>query len=208
MRLHKLVFAAPLLVGGCASPVPQTDWDRMGVDEAEYRRVKHDVTAQMEIETKAQTNRLAPAFSRRDTYGKAIAVGKGPKPQFVIFVKRGCPCSIDAQVLFNKLARRYEDKVEFVGVIDKESQEFATQFKSAFPIVDEPSKGLMKAYDARASVYSALVARNGHIVKMWPGYSAAWLKEMNSMMAKASATPEKPFDPEFAPKEKLSGCPF
>ncbi len=205
MRLHPLLFALPILLAGCQPPAPVDDF---GVDAAELARVKHDVTAQMELEAKAQTNRLAPAFSRTDTYGKAVAVGKGEKPQFVLFIKRGCPCSIEAQVLFNKLARRYDGKVEFVGVIDKDSQNFATQFKSAFPIVDEPSKGLMKAYDARASVYSALVARNGHIVKMWPGYSAGWLKEMNGLLAKASATPEKPFDPEFAPKEKASGCPF
>ena len=108
----------------------------------------------------------------------------------------------------NKLARKFKDRVDFVGVIDKEGKDFATQFQVAFPVVEEPSKGLMKKFDARASVYSALVARNGHIVKMWPGYSAAWLKEMNGLMSKASATKETPFDPEYAPKEKASGCPF
>lgn len=162
----------------------------------------------MELESAAQANRVAPAFQRKDSYGTAVSVGKGSLPQFVVFTKKGCPCSIDAQPLFSKLALKFKDKVEFVGVIDKGAQDFATQFKATYPVVEEPSLALMKAFDARASVYCALVARNGHIVKMWPGYSADWLKEMNGLLAKASATKETPFDPEYAPKEKASGCPF
>lgn len=162
----------------------------------------------MELESKAQASRLAPAFVRKDSYGAEVRVGEGDLPQMVIFTKSGCPCSVDAQLLFSKLALKYKGKVEFVGVIDKGAQAFSTQYKASYPIVEEPSLGLMRAFDARASVYSALVARNGHIVKMWPGYSADWLREMNSLLAKASATKETPFDPEYAPKEKASGCPF
>ncbi len=180
----------------------------LNIDPAEYGKIRHFVTAQMELESKAKTQKVAPAFSRTDDFGKPVKVGEGPRPQLVLFIKKGCPCSIDAQPLFNRLARKFDGKVDFVGVIDKEGKEFSNQFRVAFPIVDEPSKNLMKAFDARSSVYSALVARNGHIVKMWPGYSADWLKEMNSLLAKASATKETPFDPEYAPKEKATGCAF
>ncbi len=211
MKLPPFLLLAALAVG-CAPSAPSSsanaDLERLGIDPAEYAKVHHDVTARMELEAKSQANRLAPAFARTDPYGKTVNVGKEPMPQMVVFVKKGCPCSIDAQPLFNKLARRFEGKVEFVGVIDKEAKDFSTQFRVAFPVIEEPTLKLMRAYDARASVYSALVARNGHIVKMWPGYSAAWLKEMNGLLAKASATPEKSFDPEYAPTEKASGCPF
>lgn len=207
MRLHNLLFAASVVAVGCA-PSPRSDLEALGIDPAEYARIRHDVTAQMELETKAMTNRLAPAFTRKDSYGTQVQVGKGPKPQFVLFIKQGCPCSIESQLLFSKLSRKFRDTVQFVGVIDKDGQAFATQYKASFPVIEEPSLGLMKAFDARASVYSALVARNGHIVKMWPGYSADWLKEMNTLLAKASATKETPFDPEYAPKDKASGCPF
>ena len=220
MNARNLLVVLPMalvLVGGAAAlslrPASKiepasSDLEKLGIDPAEFGRVHHDVTAQMELETKAQTNRLAPAFDRKDSYGHEVRVGALDRPQFVLFIKKGCPCSFDAQPLMNKLARKFKDKVEFVGVIDKEGQDFATQLQVAFPVIEEPSKGLMRAYDARASVYSALVARNGHIVKMWPGYSARWLKEMNDLMAKASATKPTPFDPEYAPKEKASGCPF
>lgn len=210
MRLPRTLAVAPLLLVGCrpAAPAPADDLSALGIDPVEYARVRHAVTAQMELESQAQASRLAPTFDRKDSYGKEVRVGKGPLPQLVLFVKKGCPCSIDAQPLFSKLALKYQGKVEFVGVIDKEAQDYATQFKATFPVIEEPSLGLMRAFDARSSVYSALVARNGHIVKMWPGYSANWLKEMNALLAKASATKETPFDPEYAPKEKASGCPF
>ncbi|RYG17380.1 hypothetical protein EON82_23935 [bacterium] len=211
-ELASLVLATTLV--GCNLKPAETSaplkdqLTAVNIDPNEFGKVRHEVTAQMELETKAQANRLAPVFDRKDVFGKDARAGKGDRPQMVIFIKNGCPCSIDAQPLFNRLARKYEGKVDFVGIIDKEGKEFSNQFLVAFPVVEEPSKGLMKAYDARASVYTALIARNGHIVKMWPGYSAGWLKEMNALMAKASATKETPFDPQYAPQEKASGCPF
>lgn len=210
MRLHPALVAVPVAFVGCQTSAPPqaSNLESLGIDSAEYAKVRHAVSAQMELETKAQANRAAPPFDRKDPYGRTAKVGKGDRPQMVIFIKRGCPCSIDAQPLFNRLARKFDKKVDFVGVIDKEAREFGNQFSVVFPIIDEPSLALMKAYDARASVYCALVARNGHIVKMWPGYSADWLREMNTLMAKASATKETPFDPQYAPKEKASGCPF
>ena len=209
MRVPRSLFAAPILLIGCA-PTPQsgTDLESLNIDAAEYGRVHHFVTDQMELESKAVANRVAPPFSRKDDYGAEVSVGKGPRPQFVLFIKRGCPCSIDAQPLFSRLALKYKKDVEFVGVIDEDAKEFATQFKATFPVVNEPSLDLMRAYDARASVYCALVARNGHIVKMWPGYSAAWLKDMNALLAKAAAVKVTPFDPQYAPVEKATGCPF
>jgi thiol-disulfide isomerase/thioredoxin len=214
MRAKSLLVVLPMLVAGCnpgssATPPPSaSQLEGLNIDPAEFGKIRHFVTTQMELETKAMTQKVAPAFSRTDDFGKTAKVGQGDRPQMVIFVKFGCPCSVDAQPLFNRLARKFDGKVDFVAVIDKKGKDFSNQFSVPYPILDEPSKGLMKAFDARASVYSALVARNGHIVKMWPGYSADWLKEMNALMAKASATKETPFDPQYAPKEKASGCPF
>ena len=208
MRFLNPLFAAPILLLGCAPKPAEDSLESLNIDAAEYGRTRHFVTAQMELESKAAAQRLAPPFVRKDEYGMEVSVGKGARPQFVLFIKRGCPCSIEAQVLFSRLALKYRKEVEFVGVIDKDAKEFATQFKATFPVVNDPSLNLMRAYDARASVYSALVARNGHIVKMWPGYSAAWLGEMNALLAKAAAIEETPFDPQFAPKEKATGCAF
>lgn len=210
------LILVPLMFGCRPQPAavvqlgPNNDPASLGIDAKELIKVRHAVTAQMQLEADAMKSRVAPPFDRKDVYGKDVAVGEpnAKRPQFVIFVKKGCPCSFDAQPLFNKLADKFDGKVDFVGVIDKGGKEFSTQLKVAFPVVDEPSLKLMKAYDARASVYSALVARNGHIVKMWPGYSADILKEMNGLIAKAAAVPETPFDPEYAPIEKASGCPF
>lgn len=215
MRVKNLLVVLPVLVVGCnsASTSPSApssaQLESLNIDPAEYNpAIRHFVTAQMEVETTAMANKVAPAFTRKDDFGKTATVGASDHPQMVIFVKFGCPCSVDATPIFNKLAHKYEGKIDFVGVIDKKAKDFSNQFRVSYPLIEEPSLKLMKAFDARASVYSALVARNGHIIKMWPGYSASWLQEMNGLMAKASATKETPFDPEYAPKEKASGCPF
>lgn len=211
MRLpYALLIVPAALLVGCepSAPTPANDLEALGINSSDYGKVRHNVTAQMELESKAKVNRVAPTFERVDPFGKKVSVGAGARPQMVLFIKKGCPCSFDAQPLFNKLALKYKDKVDFVGVIDKGARDWSNQLSVVFPVVEEPSLGLMKAYDARSSVYSALVARNGHIVKMWPGYSANWLKEINGLLAKASATKPTPFDPEYAPQTKAAGCPF
>jgi hypothetical protein len=132
-------------------------------------------------------------------------------PQFVLFIKDACPCSIDAQPIFNKLAERFKSKVQFVGVIDGDqiaAKKFASQFSVEFPVVGDKDLTVIHKFGAQAGVFSALLARNGHLIKMWPGYSADLLAKMNHEMSQATDSKETPFDPEYAPKKKTTGCAF
>lgn len=174
---------------------------------------RHLVTPIMLRETAAETKKPAPAVHALDSEGKEVALGStnALRPQFVYFVLDGCPCSFDAEPLFHKLAKQFAGKVDFVSVIDapkSRAHEWATQMLVDYPVIPDPDKKIIHAYGARASVYSALLDRDGRIVKMWPGYSADYLREMNKLMADVSGTPERPFDPEYAPKVKATGCAF
>jgi hypothetical protein len=179
----------------------------------DFTSPKHYVTPQMEMETAAMGNREEPATVGVSDSGHKVAIAPvgGGEPQFILFIKNACPCSIDAQPLFNRLAMRFAGHIEFVGVIDSDlagAKRYASQFSVAFPVVADPGLGTIHSFGATAGVYSALVARNGHLIKMWPGYSASMLGEMNRTLSKAAGVKAVPFDPQYAPRAKTTGCAF
>lgn len=178
----------------------------------ETHGVVHPVTPKMETETRAQSRKAAPVLSLASYDGKPVAIGSASdKPTFVYFVKEGCPCSFDAEPLFEELYEHLGRKVAFVSISDadvKGAKKWSTEMTVPYPVVSDPKAHAMKAFGAVSSVYGALLDREGRIVKMWPGYSKGFLKEMNAQMSEAAGVPERPFDTKYAPIEKATGCAF
>jgi peroxiredoxin len=190
------------LASGRGVSVPQ-----LGID-LNYPR--HYVTQAMELETAAMKNRRVSEVTAGDELGRRVVVAGG-QPQFLLFIKDGCPCSIDAQPLFNRLARQFDGKVQFLGVIDGDADKakvYAEHYNCAFPVLADKNLAIAREFEAKGGLYSVLVARNGHIVKMWPGYSAEMLGEMNHLVAQEGEVKEVAFDPQYAPTVKTAGCAY
>jgi hypothetical protein len=173
---------------------------------------KHPVTELMLRETAKLSKQTAAPFSVRSLAGGPVSIGgTQPLPQFLLFIKRDCPCSVDAQPIFNSLARHYEGKVRFVGVVDGDilaARKWVANNPSAFPVVADPSLAIVHAYRAKSSVYSALVSKDGRVEHLWPGYSIEMLKEMNRDLAALVGEKVREFDTAYAPVAKTSGCAF
>ena len=172
----------------------------------------HPVTSKMEEETAARSRKAAPVLSLTSYDGKPVSLGRETdRPIFVYFVKQGCPCSFDAEPLFNDLYDHLNRKVDFVSVTDadeKGAKRWSTEMSVPYPVISDTKAHAMHLYGAKSSVYGALLDRKGRIVKMWPGYSKGFLREMNTLMSKVAEIPEKPFDTKYAPIEKATGCAF
>jgi peroxiredoxin len=174
---------------------------------------RHPVTTAMTSETASMSRKVAPAFSVKDVSGKTVSIGSpnADRPQFVYFVLDGCPCSFDAEPIFQDLSQQFKGQVDFVTVTDgdaKKAKQWWMQMSVPYSVISDPKLDLMKAYGATNALFSALISRDGHIVKMWPGYSIDILHEMNRLMAKEAGIPEKPFDTKYAPKDRSSGCAY
>lgn len=180
-----------------------------GVDLSEPR---HPVTEEMAQKVKSLDQKSGKFFKLPDTTGKPVLIGgQGPKPQFLFFVKKGCPCSYDAEPIMHNLYRQFQGKVDFISVTDAEipdAKKWVTDLKVPYPVISCPKLEVMEAYQAPASVYSTLIDKNGTIVKRWAGYSRGYLKEMNEEMFKLIGEPVKEFDPTYAPEVRASGCTF
>ena len=166
----------------------------------------------------AKLNQKVGKFFRLpDTTGKPVQIGgQGSKPQFLYFVKKGCPCSFDAEPVFHRLFAHFGGKVDFIAVTDAEfadakkwaTDKWATNVGVPYPVVSNPKLDVMEAYQAPGSVYNTLLDQNGTIVKRWAGYSQDYLKEINAEMSKLIGEPVKPFDTKDTPKNRTSGCSF
>lgn len=172
----------------------------------------HPITEAMAKEASKMARKSAPAFHVLDVKGVSHSLsGIRDRPQLLLFILDTCPCSIDAQPIFNRFAKHWDGKIDFLGVINvdaKKGRSWASDYRPVFPVVPDPNLRIIHAYQARQSVYSALVSRKGEIVKLWPGYSADLMQEMNELMAVEIGEKPRPFDAQYAPKDKTSGCVF
>ncbi len=173
---------------------------------------RHPVTAEMEAGVTKLDRKVGKFFRLPDTTGKQTLIGgQGPKPQFLYFVKKGCPCSFDAEPLLQSLYKHFGGRVDFISVTDAspaDALKWVSDLKVPYPVVSDPKLETMEAYQAPASTYSTLLDKNGLIVKRWAGYSKEYLVEMNTEMAKALGEEVKPFDTQYAPLTRTSGCTF
>lgn len=185
-----------------------------GVDLSQPR---HPVTAEMAERVKKLDRKVGKFFKLPDTAGKPTLIGgQGPRPQFLYFVKKGCPCSFDAEPVMHKLYEHFAGKIDFIEVTDadmKDAKDWVDDFAKQnspipYPVVSNPKLDVMEAYQAPASVYSTLLDQNGLIVKRWAGYSIDYMKEMNAEISRLLGEPAKEFVPKDAPKNRTSGCSF
>lgn len=174
---------------------------------------RHPVTGEMRTDAAKRAGALAPAFELPDSEGAEVASKDLLKrgPMVVVMTKDGCPCSIESQPHFNKIHELYKDKASFVGIIDSDqvtAQLYKRSQSVPYPILHTTKADVFKAFRAKQSVYVYLVGKDGEVARVWPGYSATMLIDLNEQLALAAGVPAKPLTIKDAPSEMTSGCYF
>ncbi|SIO59536.1 Peroxiredoxin [Singulisphaera sp. GP187] len=173
---------------------------------------KHIVTPEMAGASRAMLDRPAPNFSKAATDGKTYRLEEMLRNGLVIltFVKEGCPCSDAAQPFFNELHAAYP-RVSIRGVINvaaEPAKRWADKFHVTYPLLLDPNEELVRDYGVENSAYVVLIGSNGEIAKHWPGYSESMLRELGSLTAKMTGSPEKSLSFADAPTDLYTGCPY
>jgi len=174
---------------------------------------RHPVTEPMWQQARAVAGKPAPNFTLLDPAGASVTLRDECKkgPVVLVFTKDGCPCSMEAQVFFNRLAIAYKGKATFFGVIDAVSH-VASKYRDDFSVPYQMLLGadgaVYKSFFAHQSVYTTLVGPDGTVVKQWPGYSKSMLAELDAAIALAAKTNPVAIDAKLAPEKMNSGCPF
>jgi peroxiredoxin len=152
----------------------------------------------------------APAFSAMGSDGKTHTLSSltAKGDVFLYFIKEDCPINDQALKYFNQLGAAYKDKATIVGVFNGNEAKFKRwQAKSKLPIMSlyDPDLKIVKSYKADASPWMIHVAKDGKVAKIWPGYSVAFLNEMNASMAGAAKVPAAKLDLAGAPNNTRYG---
>ncbi|MBS1713646.1 MAG: redoxin domain-containing protein [Armatimonadetes bacterium] len=174
---------------------------------------RHPVTGPMLRDAKAQIGQTAPAFSLPDPEGRTVALQGLTKigPVVLVFTKDGCPCSIESQPFFNRLAEGYSGKVAFLGIIDGPAHvasKYRDDFKVPYPMLLAGDGAVYKAFRASRSVYTTLIGPEGKVLRQWPGYSKDMLKDLNFELARYTGIKPIDIDLSMAPEKPSSGCSF
>jgi len=146
----------------------------------------------------------APAFSGKASDGKNYSLKDlvKEKPAFVVFWKERCPHNPKASSLFNALSKAYEGKVNLVGVVwtsEDKLEGWSKQFSINHPLLADADKKVITSYGLSKSIGTYQIGTDGKIVKLFPGYGATELKELNEAMAAAAGVPVANVDLSVAP---------
>lgn len=203
LMLLPVVLGFAILFAVLARNTQQPDFDP---------RVRHPVTNRMISRTEKMATRPAPPFRLQDAAGRwhSLQDLSQEGPILLYFIGKDCPCSVDAEPMFNALAFAYP-RAKVVGVINcgaADAKKWAEENLSNHPVLLDPANRTMADYRAEASVYSAVVTQSGKIVKMWPGYSQSIMDEISRTLADLTGSPFVKLDRRLAPKEMAAGCAF
>ena len=171
---------------------------------------RHPVTTRMQKGVDAQTKEPSPDIALTAHTGESWNLKDALKtgPVFAYFILDGCPCSVEAEPLYHRLAKNAE-KATVVGIITSKAEiarKWVDMFKTPYPVLSDADGKVAAAFKAERSAYSAIITQEGTIDRMWAGYSESMLQEANRRLAELTGVESKPLDTAYAPQELSSGC--
>ncbi len=123
---------------------------------------KHYVTPAQLVESGALAERKVGAFSAVASDGTIFTWSEtsANRPLVLVFIRRDCPCSIEFEPFFHRLAGRYRDVAEFAGVIDDGAAAalaYATANKTPYRVLADPDREIIDRFEAKNGGYVALL---------------------------------------------------
>jgi AhpC/TSA family len=133
------------------------------------------------------------------------------QPVVVVFLKDGCPCSVESEPFFRRVAALYRSHVRFIGVIDapvKRARQFASEQQVPYLILADPQRRLIRRLNAKHGGYVALLTPAGVIDGFWPGCTAVTMRDLGRRIARLAGIAERSLDVAGMPLALITGCPF
>ena len=147
------------------------------------------------------------------------------RPLLLVFIKKGCPCSVELEPFFHRLERSYADVVCVAGVIDadvRSARHYAEANATPYPILADPERQIIQRFRAENGAYVALLVPHGALLEvvvtgtpdgsvvdsLWPGVSAELFTQMGQRIAAVARVTERPLDVSGLPSAPITGCPF
>jgi peroxiredoxin len=179
----------------------------------DHAREKHYVSPRQLADSNGMVQRQAGDFSAMTQDGRRMDWGdlSGGRPVVLIFIKEGCPCSVEVEPFFQRVEMLYAGEVRFSGVIDAGTEaaaRYAIDQGVAHPILADPERRLIRRFRAKNGCYVVLLTPGGVIEGFWPGCSADTMRQLGRRIAGLAGVEERPLDVSGMPASLTTGCPF
>jgi hypothetical protein len=174
---------------------------------------KHPVTPNQLAASNAVVQRVIDDLVVTDAEGRSLdwpALSEG-RPVVIVFIKVGCPCSVEFEPYFHRLAEAYRGAVRFVGIIDGDgarARRYAETNSVPYPIIADPETRLIGRFDAKNGGYAALLRPEGIVAGFWPGFSRDAMADLGRRIAGLVSVAEHAIDTRGLPVKLTTGCPF
>jgi peroxiredoxin len=135
----------------------------------------------------------------------------GGQPVVLVFIKNGCPCSVECELFFRRVERLYRASARFAGVLDGDvdsARRYATEHQVPYPVLADAKRTIIGRLQAKNGCYASLLRPDGVIVGNWPGSSADALRDLGRRIADLTGVAERPLDVTSIPNVLTTGCPF
>jgi peroxiredoxin len=137
-----------------------------------------------------------------------FAVGR---PVVIVFIKQGCPCSVQFEPFFRRLEDAYSGAVRVLGIIDGDcatARRYVETAQVKHPVLADPERTLIGRFKAENGGYVALVRPDGTIAVLWPGLSASMMRDVSQQFALLADVEEQVIDTKDMPAALTTGCPY
>ena len=132
-------------------------------------------------------------------------------PIVAVFIKDGCPCSIEFEPVFHRIARACSCACSSWALSMAQSmwrRSYAAANDVPYPLLADPERALIHDVAAKNAAYVALVSADGVIESMWPGCSAEMMQDLCRKIAACTGIEEQTVDFSGMPGPLTTGCPF
>jgi peroxiredoxin len=173
----------------------------------------HYVTPRQLADSNALYSRSIDVFDTIGLDGRSMTWSdlSGGQPLVLVFIKKGCPCSVRFEGHLQQVERLYRGAVRFAGVIDasaEEAQRYATQLQVSHPILADPQRRIIRHFQVMNGGYAVLLTPDREIAGFWPGWCADTFRDLGKRISELAGRKECPLDVSGMPGALTTGCPF
>jgi peroxiredoxin len=174
---------------------------------------KHYVTPTQLTASNGVVRRVVDDFAVTTTDGRRLdwSTLSDGRPVVVVFIKDGCPCSVEFEPYFHRLHDAYRGSTRFIGVIDGDAsraRRYAEANSVPYAVVADPEQRLIGRFEAKSGGYAALLDPEGVVVGFWPGFSEEAMSDLGRRISVLAGVAERPIETAGLPKTLTTGCPF
>jgi len=156
-----------------------------------------------------------PPFTAAGADGKKYLIKDLQNPghtAFLYFINEADATSREMTSHFDRIVKAYQPgDIKVFGIInarEDKARSYQSEFQSPYQLLIDPTLSTIQLLGVKSAPTVVMIDESGNVGKVWAGYSATALKEINTAMAGGASGRAQTFDFGAAPSTTKYGAPY